>query len=78
MRAGGLYGAIFVTMEVNEVTQTDHEARKKVGVREQTSGALLSIDGQKEVIQHAQDAEKGGEGSGESGYLGQCLGCKVK
>lgn len=58
LRAWGLYEVVFMIIEVNEITQTDHEARKSWGVREETSGALVSVDGQKEVLQGAQDAEQ--------------------
>lgn len=60
--------------EVNEITQADHEAGKHRGLREATSGALVSAGGQKEVVQGAQGAEKYG---GESG-VGDSAACCVK
>ena len=70
--SGGLDGVVFMVTVVNELTQRDHEARRKKGalLGEESWDALVSIDGQRGAIQGSQDAEKKGGNSEESRCLG--------
>lgn len=64
MRARGLYGVILMITEINELIQEDHEARKKIRLQEETWRALVSADGQREVMWGAK-MRRGKEGSQE-------------